>query len=265
MIRLYCGSGSREIEFMQGPRTRESWAAWRTSACRLMRARKAVEAAQTLEDVPFDLYVGTNSFGDDFLVLCLDADVERYVAMGEQAETATYKLVYASIASTLNETSTEGHVRFIACGLKKTATPTPVASPSLSITSDTVERALADCEHLLRDRGATSGVDRVHTAFHGYLKVVCNRAGIGAGDDASITTLFKLLRQIHPAFAKAGPRQSDVDKVARAMAMAIDALNPLRNDATLAHPSEAVLETAEAMLVINAVRTLLHYMNEKLV
>jgi hypothetical protein len=108
-------------------------------------------------------------------------------------------------------------------------------------------------------------VDRVHTAFHGYLKVVCHGAGLGADDDASITTLFKLLRQTHPAFAKAGPRQADVDKVARAMAMAIDALNPLRNDATLAHPADAVLEQAEAMLVINAVRTLLHYINDKIV
>jgi hypothetical protein len=36
-----------------------------------------------------------------------------------------------------------------------------------------------------------------------------------------------------------------------------------RNKATLAHPNDAVLEEDDAMLVINGVRTLLHYLNAK--
>jgi hypothetical protein len=34
--------------------------------------------------------------------------------------------------------------------------------------TETVRRALADAEHLIQKNGATSAVDRVHTALHGY-------------------------------------------------------------------------------------------------
>lgn len=45
--------------------------------------------------------------------------------------------------------------------------------------------------------------------------------------------------------------------------MIVDALNPLRNRASLAHPNESLLAEPEAMLVINSVRTLLHYIDSR--
>lgn len=112
--------------------------------------------------------------------------------------------------------------------------------------------------------GATSGVDRIHTAFHGYLRAVCSKVGITTLQNSSVTQLFKILRENHPSFTKNGIRSADIDRVVRAMATILDALNPLRNQATLAHPNEKILEEAEAMLVINGVRTLLHYINSKI-
>lgn len=38
----------------------------------------------------------------------------------------------------------------------------------------------------------------------------------------------------------------------------------MRNNATPAHPNDALLEAPEAMLMINGVRTLLHYLNAKI-
>jgi hypothetical protein len=49
----------------------------------------------------------------------------------------------------------------------------------------------------------------------------------------------------------------------RALANIINVLNPVRNRASVAHPNEMLLEEAEAMLVINSVRTLLHYLNAR--
>lgn len=261
MIRLYQGTGSREIELVGSAHPRDEWLSVRASACRLLRARKQERAAHLLESIPFDLHEATNTFGDEFSVLYLSAPRAQYVELGEQAESAIDKSAYRAVAETLTEIGP--YIRFIAFALDTKSTE-PVASPSLAITSDTVERALADCEHLLHGQGATSGVDRVHTAFHGYLRAVCARAGLIAGDDASVTQLFKVLREKHGSLTSAGPRSEDVDKVARSMAVIVDSLNPLRNKATLAHPNEAVLEEPEAMLVINTVRTLLHYLNAKL-
>jgi hypothetical protein len=44
----------------------------------------------------------------------------------------------------------------------------------------------------------------------------------------------------------------------------VEALNPARNDHSLAHPSEQLLDEPEALLFVNAVKSLLHYLNAKL-
>jgi hypothetical protein len=132
-----------------------------------------------------------------------------------------------------------------------------------SITSDVVERAINDAETLIRTRGATSGVDRLHTALHGYLQKTCEDAAIAFDDGATMTVLFKRIRADHPAFQEDGPRAQDITQVMRAMSAIMDALNPLRNNASVAHPNEALLDEPEAMLAINAARTILHYLDAK--
>jgi hypothetical protein len=45
-------------------------------------------------------------------------------------------------------------------------------------TRDVVLRALADADGLIRTNGATSAVDRIHTALHGHVLALCEAAGI---------------------------------------------------------------------------------------
>jgi len=104
----------------------------------------------------------------------------------------------------------------------------------------------------------------VHTAFHGYLKAVATRAGIAFPEDSSVTDLFKLLRAKHPALVVREPRATDIDRVFKSMAAIVDALNPVRNRASGAHPNELVREEPEAMLIMNSVNTLLHYLDARL-
>jgi len=139
-----------------------------------------------------------------------------------------------------------------------------VSSPSLKITSAVVERAILDAETLLQTNGATSGIDRVHTALHGYLMAVCANSGIAHPTDASLNALFKLLRKDHPVFTNLGHRSQDINKVLQASATIMDSLNPVRNMASVAHPNEELLEKDEALLIINVSRTLLHYLDSKL-
>jgi hypothetical protein len=140
----------------------------------------------------------------------------------------------------------------------------PVATPSTSYTSAIVERTLADAESLVGSNGATSGVDRIHTAMHGYMRAVCDAEGIPYSRDATINALFGLIRTQHPAFATPGPRAQDINQILRAMNSMMDVLNPIRNQASAAHPNENLLGAAEAMLVINITRTMLHYIDAKL-
>ena len=132
------------------------------------------------------------------------------------------------------------------------------------ITSEVVERAISDAETLITQNGATSGVDRVHTALHGYLRAVCDKANISYAKDAGLPELFKVLREGHPSFQVKGPQGVEIQQVLRALGSIISALNPVRNRASVAHPNEDLLDEPEAMLVINSARTILNYLDSKL-
>ncbi len=140
----------------------------------------------------------------------------------------------------------------------------PIAPPTLQTTSEAVERAIADSEALIKSTGAPSSVDRVHTALHAHMIAVCKRAQLSFPPDSSLTALFRLVRDQHPSFKDLGPRPDDLEKVLRACATIFDALVPVRNRASGAHPNADQLPPAEAMLVVNVTRTLLHYLDAKL-
>jgi hypothetical protein len=127
-----------------------------------------------------------------------------------------------------------------------------------------VFEALQDAEVLSRDRGAKSAFDRVHTAIHGYLKAQCEQNRIQLSRDANIIECFKALRTSHSAFQAVGEHEQDVKKVLNGLSVIIDALNNLRNRASLAHPNEKILDGAESHLMINSAKTLLRYVSERI-
>jgi hypothetical protein len=144
--------------------------------------------------------------------------------------------------------------------------PAQVRMPDLLVTSQVVERALADAEHLIANgRGASSALDRVHTSLHGYLIQLCVEAELipCSGEHLSITALFKILREEHPKFLYAGPRGAEVGSALKASSSIIEAINTLRNNASVAHPNEAVVPEPEAMYLVNLARSLLHYIEMK--
>ena len=138
----------------------------------------------------------------------------------------------------------------------------PVAVPDLKITGSTINQAIEDAKTLLNTQGATSALDRVHTVLHGYLKQVCKEAGIVYPEDATLNQLMNILRQNHPALVT---KNDNADQILKSMANVLDKLNPLRNNSSLAHSNPVLLESDEAMLVINTVNTLLSYLNSKFV
>lgn len=138
-----------------------------------------------------------------------------------------------------------------------------VATEQLIITNDTVERAIHDTKVLIETNGATSGVDRIHTALHGYLREVCKQAGITLAEDETLTQVFKKLKASHPALQGGGARQGDIDQIISSFSNTLDKLNPIRNKASLSHPNEELLEEDEAMFVVNSAQTVLNYLNRK--
>ena len=139
-----------------------------------------------------------------------------------------------------------------------------VASPTPVYTSEFVKRTLEEVELAVTSNRETSGVDRVHSALHGYLRHVCDDAGIAYIQDDRIIDLFKKLFAGHPALKALGPRPQDTATITKSFCAVMDVIDPLRNKTSFAHPTHALLDIPEAMLVINAARTILHYMDAKL-
>ena len=138
-----------------------------------------------------------------------------------------------------------------------------VATEQLYVTNSTVERAIQDTKILIETNGATSGVDRIHTALHGYLREVCRQAGITLVEDETLTQVFKKLKVNHPSLQNGGTRQADIDQIINSFSNTLDKLNPIRNKASLSHPNEELLEEDEAMFVVNSAQTVLNYLNRK--
>ena len=139
-----------------------------------------------------------------------------------------------------------------------------IASQTPQITSEVVLRALQDAENLIMTSGPTSAVDRVHTVLHGYLIAVCDGAGIAYGDRQTMVALLRKLEAQHPSLADLGPRAQDIKTVLNASASILDALLPVRNQGSMAHPNAELLGEPEARLIINVGRTLLNYLDAKL-
>lgn len=68
----------------------------------------------------------------------------------------------------------------------------------------------------------------------------------------------------HPKLVQQAAQDARAAAVLKSFSSMIDALNTVRNNNSMAHPSSALLAEPEAMAFINGVRTVLHYLNAKM-
>lgn len=239
----------------------DQWERTRTNAIRYLQAGRYSSAAEeTLRDGGFEFWKATaNQYKGEFEMLYRTAKIPEYVGFERQYNDPKFQWIVSAFEKIGLS------LWFIVVELDTSDEVQAVTVPTLKITSETVDRALSDAETLIRTNGASSGLDRAHTAFHGYLRAVCNEAHINFASDSDITHLFQLIRQSHPKLQITDPEEAKrMDQIHRGMARIIDALNPIRNSSSMAHPNPALLDEPEAMLAINCVRTLLHYLDSRL-
>lgn len=138
-----------------------------------------------------------------------------------------------------------------------------VDTPTPALASELVHHALRDAATLLEQRGPVSALDRVHTALHAYLKAACSRCDIETVEQATMTNLLKQLRQQHPCLQDGGQHNEAVARILQSLSNVVDSLNPLRNHGSLAHPNSRLATHDEAVLAINATRTVIQYLDAK--
>jgi hypothetical protein len=261
MIKLFQqGSGSSQCEIVKPALTPEQWTRLKNTAIRLLRARGRQKAADILETENFGLYEATNDWQDDFAALHKQVSVEEYAEYGEKHAQEDYRDGCREMALVFTELGQ--YIRFVAVELSMD--DDVVVSPELPPTTpEAVRLALTNVEHLMSTQGPVSAIDRVHTAIHGYLKALCDASGLTpVSPDPSVNALLKQLVQ-HPKFKTSPAYSEKIERILRAFATVLDSMNTLRNHASLAHPNEKLLDEADAMLVVNAARTILRYISDR--
>lgn len=103
------------------------------------------------------------------------------------------------------------------------------------------------------------------TALHGHLKYLCDAAGIVVNQELPearhyLTALINEHRQLQVT----GPRREEVRTILRTSLAIVTAVSTIRNNASLAHANDQLLDEHEAMLVINMTKSLLRYLDAKL-
>lgn len=109
------------------------------------------------------------------------------------------------------------------------------------------------------EAGKTTLLKALAYIDNGASLVVTERSrGLG-GQEVAV----KRLRESHPRLAPSGERADEVSRVLYSMAAKLSALITLRNNASPAHPNDALLGDNEALLAINAARTDFAYLDSK--
>ncbi|WKA49223.1 abortive infection family protein (plasmid) [Geobacillus zalihae] len=126
-----------------------------------------------------------------------------------------------------------------------------------------VEKVLKQAEILINNHSAASAVDRVHTALHGYLKRICDEAGIVfEKGKPTIQEIFSKLKNEHPYFKV--DNDPYFNEIIKSISRLLHNLNDIRNNRSFSHPNENILGEPEALFIINMSRAILNYVNSKI-
>lgn len=136
-----------------------------------------------------------------------------------------------------------------------------VASPTLAHASKNVFEALNEAELLIDQVGATSAYDRTHTALHGFLQTVCDKNNIPYHPLASITALLPQVNNLIKSKVNDDGRNDKVFAMLRSANAILDNINYLRNNNSMSHPTEELLNEDDARFAINLTRSIMAYID----
>ncbi|MBA3995377.1 MAG: abortive infection family protein [Cyanobacteria bacterium DS2.3.42] len=118
------------------------------------------------------------------------------------------------------------------------------------------EMLAREVRQAIQEEHFRQGLDRLHAFLTAYIRTLCQNHGINT-EEKSLNAIFG--EYVKTLVAK-GKLQSDMSQqVMRMSITALDKLNHVRNDQSLAHPNE-VLNHEEALLIFNYVTATVRFL-----
>lgn len=151
-------------------------------------------------------------------------------------------------------------------------------SPVYDLLSDSDDSAVSVTNHVtgnkavliaLKDAQAhidvgqfTNAVDRVHTAFHGYLREVLDGYQIQYVRSDNLSALLTKLHEFYGQVIQPPEVAARIKTILRCSGGIVQSVNEIRNNNTVAHPTHQLIEKREAELVVRVVDALLCYIED---
>lgn len=128
--------------------------------------------------------------------------------------------------------------------------------------TDVIKSAIDNAELFMEAGQYDSAFDRIHTAFHGFLRSKLDDFCI---DYAESDTLSQLYTKLHGILSeKITPSEvADLVKtMIRSGSGVISSINDIRNRYSLAHPNEVIIDKREAEFTIQMIKVITDYINK---
>ena len=132
----------------------------------------------------------------------------------------------------------------------------------VSLQSNTVQQAIADAELFIRERKYESAVDRIHTAFQGYLRQILGRHQIAYKSDDTLPSLYAKLHSYYGSAIQPPDVAGRIRDIIRSGSNMVIKINELRNNNTVAHANTQLIQKREAELVIRMLNALWDYIED---
>jgi len=127
--------------------------------------------------------------------------------------------------------------------------------------TDAISKAIEDAESFMRDGKYDSAFDRVHTAFHGYLRKKLDDLGESYEESDTLNQLYNKLHTYVSAHI-ATDQSGLIKTTLRSASGVINSIKELRNRHSLAHPNDSIITVREAELCIRLVKELSDYIEK---
>lgn len=128
--------------------------------------------------------------------------------------------------------------------------------------SAVIKKATDDATLFLRNGEYASAVDRIHTAFHGYLRQLLTEHQVAFVRDDSISALYNKLHDYYGNCIQPPDVATKIKTIMRSGAGIIHSVNELRNNNTIAHPNGPLIQEREARLVIGLLDVIVDYIED---
>ncbi|MCL8601605.1 abortive infection family protein [Proteus mirabilis] len=135
-----------------------------------------------------------------------------------------------------------------------------VSSSPVNNTNDNIYNLLKEAEYLIDNQGPGSAYDRIHTALHATLKIMCDKNGIARNNASGVHELLPLINN-HLKAQGDSERNNLVFGMLRSANAILDKANQLRNHHSNAHPNDGLLNDADAYFAINLIRSIMSYLD----